>query len=340
MATSVQLCHLGIRRVRPHVGGRCALAEYCREAYTGRATFRESSRGDPPTGDSERQRPRVGAAGDGRAADVNPGDPHGVTSAATEPPYSPPPPIDRPSAWSGWPAEWWTPELGPRSNQLADTAWTCIDKNASAPGDDAAVPGERGPDGGRGLAEEPGPGDLHELGGVREATVLGLPGCGEAFVLATACYSTGWPARFHVVPPWYVNVELDSRLPPVLDRRGRRDRRRAASALSVVGRMTRTATGRSRPADAFVAAAAVLARYGPGLRDLGRHPAVGVDAPGGAQSPSRRSSSAAEWVAARAVVARRARRPVGRCEVGSHPDEPERHGAAGAAAVQRIAGSR
>lgn len=32
---------------------------------------------------------------------------------------------------------------------------------------------------------------------------------GEAFVLATARYSTGWPARFHVVPPWAVNVEMD-----------------------------------------------------------------------------------------------------------------------------------
>jgi len=31
---------------------------------------------------------------------------------------------------------------------------------------------------------------------------------GEAFVLATARYSTGWPARFHVVPPWTVNVEM------------------------------------------------------------------------------------------------------------------------------------
>ena len=31
---------------------------------------------------------------------------------------------------------------------------------------------------------------------------------GEAFILATSRYSTGWPARFHVVPPWTVNVEM------------------------------------------------------------------------------------------------------------------------------------
>ena len=28
-------------------------------------------------------------------------------------------------------------------------------------------------------------------------------------MLATARYSTGWPARFHVVAPWLVNVEMD-----------------------------------------------------------------------------------------------------------------------------------
>ena len=31
---------------------------------------------------------------------------------------------------------------------------------------------------------------------------------GEAFVLATARYSNGYPARFHVVAPWLVNVEI------------------------------------------------------------------------------------------------------------------------------------
>jgi HK97 family phage portal protein len=31
---------------------------------------------------------------------------------------------------------------------------------------------------------------------------------GEAFVLTTARYSTGWPARFHVVPPWWVEIDL------------------------------------------------------------------------------------------------------------------------------------
>jgi HK97 family phage portal protein len=33
-------------------------------------------------------------------------------------------------------------------------------------------------------------------------------GIGEAFVHADAYYATGWPSRFHVVPPWSVNVEM------------------------------------------------------------------------------------------------------------------------------------
>ena len=35
---------------------------------------------------------------------------------------------------------------------------------------------------------------------------------GEVFVVATARYSTGWPARFHVLPPWLVEVDMDSGL--------------------------------------------------------------------------------------------------------------------------------
>jgi HK97 family phage portal protein len=31
--------------------------------------------------------------------------------------------------------------------------------------------------------------------------------CGEVVVVATARYATGWPARFHVVPPWTVEVD-------------------------------------------------------------------------------------------------------------------------------------
>jgi hypothetical protein len=35
------------------------------------------------------------------------------------------------------------------------------------------------------------------------------------FVLATARYANGYPARFHVVPGWMVNADEDARRPPV-----------------------------------------------------------------------------------------------------------------------------
>jgi HK97 family phage portal protein len=35
---------------------------------------------------------------------------------------------------------------------------------------------------------------------------------GEAFVLVTARYSTGWPARFHVVAPWWVTIDMEEGL--------------------------------------------------------------------------------------------------------------------------------
>src|SRR4051812_40523673 len=59
-----------------------------------------------------------------------PGDPHGVL-VADDPPAGPPPPTIWPSAWSGWPADWWPPNWDGRVNQLTDTAWTCVDLNAS-----------------------------------------------------------------------------------------------------------------------------------------------------------------------------------------------------------------
>ena len=45
-----------------------------------------------------------------------------------------------------------------RTSGLTDTAWMCIDFNASHPGDDAAVPRERGAVAAGGLAAEPGAG--------------------------------------------------------------------------------------------------------------------------------------------------------------------------------------
>ena len=62
---------------------------------------------------------------------------------------------------------------------------------------------------GRAVVAEPEPGHLHGRGRSSRKQLFWDYQLGEAFVLATSRYSTGWPARFHVVPPWTVNVEMD-----------------------------------------------------------------------------------------------------------------------------------
>ena len=96
---------------------------------------------------------------------------------------------------------------------LTDTAWACIDLNASVLVDDAAVHRQRRPDAGHGLDDEPRPGHLHSAGKSSASQLFwDYQATGEAFVIATARYSTGWPARFHVVPPWLVEVDMDAGL--------------------------------------------------------------------------------------------------------------------------------
>jgi HK97 family phage portal protein len=141
------------------------------------------------------------------APDAVPGDPHGVELVGDDPGWAPPPTIT-PSAWSGWPADWATPYWGsPGMSVLTDTAWMCLDRNSSVL---AAMPPY-----------------LVNAASTLSADWLNNPNpavytdwreflhqfawdyqLGEAFVLATSRYSTGWPSRFHVVAPWYVNVEI------------------------------------------------------------------------------------------------------------------------------------
>jgi len=134
------------------------------------------------------------------------GDPHGLTVQGDDPPAWIPPRI-RPSAWSGWPAEWATPNWGGQFASLTDTAWMCIDLNSSLL---STMPPYL-----VGAAESLSSDWLNnpqpETYASWEEFMKQLAWdyqLGEAFVLATARYSTGWPARFHVVPPWFVNVEI------------------------------------------------------------------------------------------------------------------------------------
>ena len=138
---------------------------------------------------------------------TSPGDPGGVDVTGTS--GTPPPAVMSPQPWAGWPAEWQTPNWDGQAGALTDTAWTCLDLNASllatmppylvgaAPSLDSA------------WLFNPDP-DIYTSWEEFSKQLFWDYQLGEAFVIATARYATGFPARFHVVPPWAVNVEMDA----------------------------------------------------------------------------------------------------------------------------------
>ena len=100
------------------------------------------------------------------------------------------------------------PDLGPVSD-LADTAWACIDKNAKALASMPPYLVGAAPTIDSGWLTNPSPGIYSRWDEFAKQLFWDWQAAGEAFVVATAFYSTGWPARFHVAPPWTVNVEMD-----------------------------------------------------------------------------------------------------------------------------------
>jgi HK97 family phage portal protein len=139
------------------------------------------------------------------------GDPSGVQLIDEGP--GAPRHVVRPSAWSGWPAEWNTPNWWGRVEALTDTAWMCIDLNSSILATMPPYLVGASPSLNADWINNPDPeryNSWHEF--MKQASWdFHL---GEAFIVATARYSspagpnTGYPARFHVVPPWTVNVEV------------------------------------------------------------------------------------------------------------------------------------
>ena len=147
-------------------------------------------------------------------ADYNPGDPDMVDiSGLAEPTENRSLPWVQPSSWSGYPSEWSTPaytspSAAAATKNLIDIAWACIDLNSSV------------------LSSMP----LYRMRGGQiipsvawmsnpDPTVYGSWNefakqlfwdyqMGEAFVLPMAHGADGYPARFRVIPPWLVTVEL------------------------------------------------------------------------------------------------------------------------------------
>jgi HK97 family phage portal protein len=140
--------------------------------------------------------------------EARPGDPNGVEIIGTGIPSVPPPRI-MPSAWSGWPGEWWPPLWGGQLTQLTDTAWACLDLNSSVlatmppylVGNAASID--------TAWMRNPDP-DTYTSWEEFAKQLFWDYQMGEVFVIVTAWYATGYPARFHVVPPWVVNVEMNA----------------------------------------------------------------------------------------------------------------------------------
>lgn len=115
------------------------------------------------------------------------------------------------SGWSGWPADWNTPNWGAggvRLGALVDTAWACLDLNASVM---SAMPVYKVRDGrvvtSEPWMENPDPRVYSSWHEFAKQLVWDYQ-MGEAFVLATDYYSTGYPMFFRVLPPWSVDVEV------------------------------------------------------------------------------------------------------------------------------------
>ena len=121
-------------------------------------------------------------------------------------------PWPQPSPWSGYPDSWSTPnwEVSPHAKSLVDVAWACIDLNSSVL---SSMPVYR----------------LRNGNVIRSAPWMTNPDptiytcwqefakqlfwdyhLGEAFVLAMAHDADGYPIRFRVIPPWLVEVEMNS----------------------------------------------------------------------------------------------------------------------------------
>ena len=151
--------------------------------------------------------PATAAPGTVGPPNARPGDPDMVQIAPSPPPT--PPPRIIPSAWSGWPAEWATPAWS-NLQGLVDTAWMCLDLNASI----ISTMPPYTVTGGR-LAPSPtwltnpDP-DLYTSWAEFAKQLWWDYQLGEAFVVTTARYADGYPARFHVVEPWLVDVEMGS----------------------------------------------------------------------------------------------------------------------------------
>ena len=139
----------------------------------------------------------------------NPGDPDGLEFDQTET-FSRAMPTWYPSPWSGWPADWSTPNFGAGAGfgQLVDTAWAALDLNASVI---AAMPvyrtsgGEIAPS--PSWMTNPDP-SIYTSWYEFAKQLFWEFMLGEAFVLPLERYTDGYPRTMRVIPSAFVKVEM------------------------------------------------------------------------------------------------------------------------------------
>lgn len=141
------------------------------------------------------------------------GDPNGVEIAGDDFIGERSLPLVLPSPWSGWPGEWAPPAWSsPQDvNRLVDVAWAAIDLNASVL---ASMPMYRLQSGAiiddLPWMRNPDPTIYTSWYEFAKQLFWDYQAVGEAFVLPMSHYSNGYPQNFRVVPPWLINVEMDT----------------------------------------------------------------------------------------------------------------------------------
>lgn len=119
-------------------------------------------------------------------------------------------PFVQPSPWSGWPADWSTPnfQIQAAQNRLIDIAWACLDMASNVV---SAMPVYR-LRGGQIIEPtewmtNPDP-TVYTCWQEFAKELFWDYQMGEAFVFPMLMGSDGKPSRFRVIPPWLVSVEL------------------------------------------------------------------------------------------------------------------------------------
>jgi HK97 family phage portal protein len=185
------------------------------------------------------------------------------------------------SPWDGWPASWATPawgQMGPKFEELVDTAWAALDLNSSVL---SAMPVYRTRSG-RVLEPmtwmmNPDPSiytSWHEFA----KQLFWDFQLGEAFVLPMARAADGFPYNFRVIAPWLMNVEI---------RNGRREYKLGsldvtADVLHIRYKSTTDnarGVGPLESGKARLVAAGVLARYATEIAEGGGIPYYALEVP-------------------------------------------------------------